>query len=234
MNFSHEKVTTPPDGRDERERDGEPPPDSTILVAVRETLYGSLLAEHLKRNSSETVFLKRSVKETVEFGSRKPVDLLIVDYDLPEIFGLGSLHKLIEREPSGRTCILLGEKHIPTARRHLIREAVDAGVAGFLLTTMRPGEIGEAVSAMLLGAPFVPVQLMVDEPDTEAGGPAPLTRREFEVLGLIAQGTSNKVIAARLGLKEVTVKMHVQSLFKKLGVTNRTEAVVKAKTLGLL
>ncbi len=68
----------------------------------------------------------------------------------------------------------------------------------------------------------------------EGKGPAPLTEREQEVLQLLAEGLSNKEIAARLGCSERTVAFHVGNILQKLGAVSRTEAVVKAKERGML
>lgn len=122
------------------------------------------------------------------------------------------------------------------------REALAHGARGALGREAPPAALGAALRAALAGltvldAPASRAVLEALAPEAEPAeeplAPA-LTARETEVLGLLAEGLSNKLIAARLGISERTVKFHVNGLLARLGAQSRTEAVVRAARGGLL
>jgi two-component system, NarL family, response regulator YdfI len=116
--------------------------------------------------------------------------------------------------------------------------ALQQGARGALPRTAIPAEIHAAIEAAAAGLAVLPPEaLRTLQPRairSSAGPVAPLTPREIEILALLAEGLGNKVAAARLGISEHTVKTHVESLFAKLGVTTRTEAVMTGARLGLI
>jgi DNA-binding NarL/FixJ family response regulator len=116
--------------------------------------------------------------------------------------------------------------------------ALQQGARGALPRTATPAEIHAAIEAVAAGLAVLPPEaLRTLQPRairSSAGPVAPLTPREIEILALLAEGLGNKVAAARLGISEHTVKTHVESLFAKLGVTTRTEAVMTGARLGLI
>ena len=100
-----------------------------------------------------------------------------------------------------------------------------------------PDELGAAISAAAQGLVALPKALterLLGEPATVEEPPEPLTARESEVLGLLGGGLSNKMIARELHISEHTVKFHVSSLYAKLGVGNRAEAVSQGARRGLI
>lgn len=117
------------------------------------------------------------------------------------------------------------------------REAWAAGARGLLPRDAPAASIRAALLAVSLGLSVLDPAFSPVPPD-QGQGMAPLsvdlTPRELEVLRLLAEGLPNKAIAQRLGVSDHTVKFHVNSLFNKLGVQSRTEAVVRATRLGLV
>jgi DNA-binding NarL/FixJ family response regulator len=113
----------------------------------------------------------------------------------------------------------------------VIRNALQAGAAGFLPKTMRGTAMLNALRLILAGERYVPDILVGGQPvsaeEAASAGPAPtsLTQREREVMGLLVQGLSNKEIGHRLGIEVVTVALHLRSIYRKLGVASRTQAV---------
>jgi ATP/maltotriose-dependent transcriptional regulator MalT len=87
---------------------------------------------------------------------------------------------------------------------------------------------------MAAGETYVPMDLMNERNAVREAMDTPLSDREYSVLWPLADGLSNREIGADLGLAEPTVKMHVQSICRKLGVNNRTQAVVTARNLNLI
>ena len=120
----------------------------------------------------------------------------------------------------------------------LVTHAMRAGIRGTILSDATPQEIESAVHAINAGLVVTTPTLLAELlPETQIFGEAlaePLSSRELEVLDLLAEGLSNKLIAHRLNISEHTVKTHVASIFAKLGASSRTEAVSQAIRRGLV
>ncbi len=118
-----------------------------------------------------------------------------------------------------------------------VSELVRAGARAVLFRDTEAERLHRACSAVLAGLSVFDagvVEFLVEPRRAEAPSGVELTPREQEVLGLLAEGLSNKLIAARLGISEHTAKFHVNALLDKLGAETRTEAVVTAARRGLL
>lgn len=152
-------------------------------------------------------------------------DLVLTDLRMPGIDGTALTAELVAQ---GVRVLVLTTYETDAA----IVGAIEAGAHGYLLKASPPDEILAGVRAVASGhtalSPAVAVALV------QAARRPALSPRELEVLGLVAQGHSNPEIAAALFIGEATVKTHLQHVFEKLGVTDRTRAVTKAHELGLL
>lgn len=123
----------------------------------------------------------------------------------------------------------------PPARARMRAELAGAGIEVV-------EEFGSLATARRSGLPVDAIVSAVDEPEARAaesedlGGPVQeaLTKREVEIVELLAEGLPNKAIAARLGISDQTVKFHVSSIYGKLGAANRTDAVRRAARRGLI
>jgi two-component system nitrate/nitrite response regulator NarL len=120
-----------------------------------------------------------------------------------------------------------------TATRAIAETALAAGAAGFLPKTIAAKSLIHAVRFMAAGEKYVPVKFMTER-DEEKPNPlaSKLTPRELEVLNGLVDGRSNKEIAKSLDLQEVTIKLHVKTLCRKLAARNRTHAAMIAKDMG--
>jgi NarL family two-component system response regulator YdfI len=120
----------------------------------------------------------------------------------------------------------------------LVKSALRAGIRGAILSDATPQEIEGAVHAVNAGlvvtTPASLAELLPDSQQFAEDLAEPLSGRELEVLDLVAEGLSNKLIAHRLNISEHTVKTHVASIFAKLGAASRTEAVSQAIRRGLV
>ncbi len=121
-----------------------------------------------------------------------------------------------------------------------IRKAMDCGASGYVPKTLDSNVVLSALKLVFSGGVYLPTNLLGGgESETGSdrrgsdGGKGPLTPRQCDVLDLMAKGYSNKEIARTLNLAEGTVKLHVTALLKALGVSNRTQAVIKATAMGL-
>jgi DNA-binding NarL/FixJ family response regulator len=166
-------------------------------------------------------------------------DVILMDLVMPRLDGVGAMRALRERAPASRVIVLTS--FLDDGR---LMGALRAGAAGYLLKDVEPAELARAVRSACAGEalidPTVAARLLraLSAPDGLAAGAGQdptgqLTRREREVLGLIASGRSNKRIALELGIAEKTVKTHVGHVLAKLGVADRTQAALVAVQRGL-
>jgi DNA-binding NarL/FixJ family response regulator len=172
-------------------------------------------------------------EQAVAEAERLRPDVMLMDLVMPRLDGVGAMRELRRRRPEIRVIVLTS-----FADDERLLPAIRAGAAGYLLKNVEPRELARAVRAAYDGQalldPSVAARL-VEAVAQPAGRPpgADLTPRERQVLALIAGGLSNKRIARELGLSEKTVKTHVGHVLAKLGVTDRTQAAVRAVQSGL-
>ncbi|NBE07834.1 response regulator transcription factor [Paragemmobacter ruber] len=190
---------------------------------VRETLAAFLLAEGF-----DEVRCVATLPEALQALSDGPrYDLVLLDYTMPGMNGLEGLSRALAAGQGVPVAIITG-----TAQRDLAKAALEAGAAGFVPKTLASRAMIAAVQLMASGDVFAPISLLMEEPEMALTLQS-LTRRETDVLRGICQGKSNKEIARDLDLQEVTVKLHVKTLSRKLGAKNRTHAAMIARDAGL-
>ncbi len=158
-------------------------------------------------------------------------DVAVIDCQLPGLSGPEAAREIQRRSLPVRVLALSAYRY-----EHYIRGMLEAGAVGYLLKEEAPEAVVEAVRAAMQegGKYFSSGVADLVEAILEGRGPARLTEREQEVLRLMAEGLSNKEIAARLGFSERTAAFHVSNILQKLGAVSRTEAVVKAKERGMI
>jgi len=121
------------------------------------------------------------------------------------------------------------------ASRSVAEEALSFGAAGFVPKTLAAKTLVNAVRFMAMGEKYAPIDFMTADDPTVAPNPLAqkLSRRELQVLEGLSKGKSNKEIARDLDLQEPTIKLHVKTLYRKIGAANRTQAALIAKEEGL-
>ncbi|SDH01251.1 response regulator transcription factor [Nonomuraea jiangxiensis] len=195
---------------------------------VREGLRGMLLAEP----DIEVVGEAGSADEAVVVARRLRPDVILMDLRMPGGDGIGAIGRL---EAGPRVIVLTTYQDEAEIQR-----ALAAGAAGYLLKDVSRPELAAAVRDAARGrtvlAPSVAARPAAPSAGRQAGrpvGPA-LSGREREVLELVAEGLTNAEIGRRLYIGEATVKTHLLRVFGKLGVSDRTSAVLAALDLGLV
>lgn len=176
--------------------------------------------------------------QAVEMIPLKKPDVVLLDLRMPGMSGIDVLNTLAQANQLPATIILTTFDD-----DQLVLAGLKAGARGYLLKDVSLDQLVNAVKAVAAGgslvAPVVTQRLLsglerMHNEFVSLDRPDPLTERETEILRLMAGGYSNKEIANSLGVAEGTVKNHVSNILSKLGVRDRTRAVLKAFELGIV
>lgn len=196
--------------------------DMRILVADDHDLVRDTIAAFLNGSDIVEVLTVATLDEALDETSRSGAfDLVLLDYKMPGMNGLDGLSKMKEANDGKPVALMSG-----SASREVADAALKAGAQGFIPKTLAARTLLTAARFMASGEIYAPVDFMQAKPEEGAG---PLTKRETDVLRGICEGKSNKEIARDYGLQEVTIKLHVKTLSRKLNARNRTHAAMIAR-----
>lgn len=200
-----------------------------ILLADDHELVRDAIAAMLRSETDITIDVAADLDGALAAVRRGPApDLVLLDYMMPGMNGLAGLAAMKSASPAP-VAILSG-----AAPRIVADQAIAAGAAGFLPKTMSTRSLLAAVRFMAAGEIYAPIALRSAQAEPPPGlVAAQLTPREMDVLRRLCQGMANKEIARDLDLQEVTVKLHVKTLYRKIGARNRTHAAMLAREAGL-
>jgi DNA-binding NarL/FixJ family response regulator len=169
-------------------------------------------------------------KQCIELLDKVSTDVLLLDINMPNMNGLKVLQHLREKKKDIKVLILTIHNEV----EYLVR-AVEIGVDGYVLKDSDSSVLKKAICSLYRGETFIQPELtpLLKERLEEKNSLSncyddSLTRREIEVLKLLAEGLFNKEIAYTLDISEKTVKNHVSNIFKKINVSDRTQAAVYA------
>lgn len=200
-----------------------------IVVADDHPLFRAALRSAVEKAAPDAEIIEHATlagaRESLGAG---PVDLLLLDLKLADCEGFAGLAAVREDWPAAPVAVVSGSEDAGTVRRSLAM-----GAAGFIPKSATLQTMVEALRAILEGeawAPEVPA-----DPEAEAleRKLATLTPAQLRILEGLRQGRLNKQIAFDLGVTEATIKAHLTAVFRKLGVQNRTQAVILAQSLDL-
>jgi DNA-binding NarL/FixJ family response regulator len=205
-----------------------------IIIADDHPLYREALATAFGRTADiEASASVDDLEQALAAIEKGPVDLVLLDLDMPGMSGASGVGRVRELYPDTRVAVISG-----SVGAGKIRDALAAGACGYVPKTFTPDMILAAVRLMLSGAIYVPPDALsgaAEAPEGRAGaGSGTLTPRELEVLRLLTKGAANKEIARAIGVAEVTVKLHTRRILEKLGVRNRAAAAAIAVKTGLV
>jgi DNA-binding NarL/FixJ family response regulator len=156
-------------------------------------------------------------------------DVVLMDISMPKVDGIRATASIAQADPDVRVVMLTA-----FSDRDRVVSALDAGAVGYLLKDAEPDEVLEAIRAASRGeAPLAPRAARELLAARSQERHADLSKREREVLGLVAEALPNKLIARRLEISEKTVKAHLTSVFQRIGVTDRTQAALWAQRHGV-
>jgi two-component system, NarL family, response regulator len=165
-------------------------------------------------------------EEAVEMFKKHRPDITLMDLRLPRMSGLEALRVIRRIDPHARSIVLTtyeGDEDI--------HQAITAGALGYIIKGMSHETLVDALRKVRSGMRFLPPPIVRSLADRTPN--SDLSPREREVLSLMVQGNANKEIASALGITEATVKCHVSVILLRLGVSDRTQAVVAALHRGL-
>lgn len=180
-------------------------------------------------------------QEAVAFVAQDQPDIILMDLRMPVLDGVAATRRILAEHPNCRVIVLTtfdDDEHVFDGLR--------AGAVGYLLKDVPSEKLVEAIRATAAGQSFLQPSVAakvvaefarladMPAPNAQASLVEPLSERELEILEQIASGSSNKEIAQKLYITEGTVKNHVTNILGKLGVRDRTRAVLRALDLGLL
>lgn len=200
-----------------------------VLLADDHALIRDTLVAYLANEQDFDVITAPDLPAAVvQLAKAGPFDVILLDFAMPGMDGLEGLARMRELTEAP-VAIMSG-----SATRRIADEALAMGAAGFVPKTIGAKALIHAVRFMAAGETFAPVQLLNDAvPNTPGVLADKLTEREREVLEGLCRGLANKEIARDLGLQEVTVKLHVKNLCRKLEAKNRTQAALLARDAGM-
>ena len=199
-----------------------------LLIADDHALILEGLAATICRQGDMTVVAKASNgREAVELWTAHRPDVSLLDLRMPKLNGVGVIREVRDLDVSARVIV-----HTTYDTDEEIYQAVRAGAKAYLLKDAPLEELLEAIRKVHAGETCIPPALGAKLASRMSGDP--LTGREIDVLKLLARGGSNKEIGSDLFISETTVKTHVRSIFTKLNVMSRTEAIAAANQRGLI
>ena len=197
------------------------------LIVEDHPLYRDALSQLLARDFE--VNAVASAEEALRLAN-PGLRLILLDPGLPGIKGAEAISALRRHCPDAVLLVISASED-----RREAMAAFRAGALAFISKAASTTVVSDVVRRACAGELREPAWVTPSGTAAVAEAPLPeLTPRQLEILGLLCQGHPNKEIGLRIGLAEVTVKMHVSALFRTLGVANRTQAVLAARRLGMV
>ena len=211
-----------------------------ILLIDDHTLFRAGLCDLLTRRKIDVVASVGSGTEGIKVADDSELDIVLLDMRMPQMDGISVLKKLKDAHPDLPVAMLT-----TSSDENDLVGALRNGAQGYLLKDMEPDDLVVALRDIIAGKTVVAPDLatvlaravqsdgQVEEEEEKNDPFAVLTPREFEILTLLAEGQSNKVIARNLGISDGTVKLHVKAILRKLNISSRITAAVMAVEHGV-
>ena len=211
-------------------------PRTKILIADDHPVVREGLSAMLSREKNISVIGEATNgKEAIDLALKGSPDVVLMDLRMPVLDGVEAIRQIKSKRPDIEFIIITTYDDDEN-----ILKGIEAGAKAYLLKDSPREKLFQAIKAVSRGESLIEPAIagrVIDrltQLSQQVKAPDALSEREIEVLSLIAEGTSNKEIARDLCISQSTVKTHIQSIFQKLDVNDRTEAVTKAIRKGLI
>jgi DNA-binding NarL/FixJ family response regulator len=199
-----------------------------IVIADDHPLFRAALRSAVSKASPEATIEECSSLAEARAALRTPTDLLLLDLKLSDSEGMAGLAAVRAEHPVVPVAVVSASEEASVVRR-----ALALGAAGFIPKSAALPQMVEAITAVLAGDAWAPETPEAAGEDDLAARVASLTPSQLRILEGLKAGRLNKQIAFDLGVSEATIKAHLTSVFRKLGVYNRTQAVILAQQMDL-
>ena len=207
----------------------------TILIAEDHPLYQKALTSIVNSTLQNTSIIEADSFESMQqaIESHAPPNLILLDLNIPGAYGFSSLIFIKKNHPAIPVLVISADDKEST-----IIQSIAYGASGFVSKTNPADVLKEAIPHVFAGGSWVPDHIDISKVDeiekTDIENKiGTLTAQQFRVLGMINEGLLNKQIAFELDISEATIKAHVSAIFKKLGIKNRTQAVLVMQKLAI-
>jgi len=205
-------------------------------IADDHPLFRTALMQVISKHYPDAAITQSNdLDETLKaLESGDDIDLLLLDLHMPGSQDLFGLVNIRERFPSIPVAIVSASEE-----QTMVNRAIGHGALGYIIKSLSQEDMFTAISTILEGDKWVPdryrsqLRPVSDEERTLAARIASLTPQQYKVLCFLKEGWLNKQIGYELGVTEATIKAHITSIFRKLGVTNRTQAVIELNKMAL-
>ena len=207
-----------------------------LMLADDHRMLREGLSRSMREEGFEVVAEARNGAEAVQLATQVKPDVILMDVTMPELDGVEACRQIRDSYPVARVVMLTMH-----ADQDVLANAIRAGASGYLVKDCSTNEIASAVRMAAAGDTALSPQLAatmlnevrrMDQPVPEQE--RVVTKREEEVLQLIADGCSTPEVAERLFISQKTVKNHLASIYQKLDARDRTQAVLSAVRMGIV
>jgi DNA-binding NarL/FixJ family response regulator len=204
-------------------------PDSIRILVVDDhpLLREGIISLVGKQTDMRVIGEASNGKEAFQLYRQHNPDVTLMDLRMPEVDGIDVMTEILGDFPDARFIVLT-----TFSGDALILRALKAGARGYLLKDMLRTELLRAIRTVHAGRKQIPAEIATQI--AEHASDCALTRREIEVLQLIADGNANRLVADKLSVTEDTIKMHVKNILSKLSANDRTHAVTIALRRGII
>lgn len=204
---------------------------TTVLIIDENQILVDLLQAQFSDSTDLHIFKAENISQIPERIEEIQANIILIGFDRFTAKSATLISHLPQAYPDTKIAILASE-----VERNAVLACIDMGLAGVILKSMPLRSFVSAIKFMVAGEVFIPTRIfpILGQATAPAKNAGKLSDKEVRILTMIRAGMLNKEIAAEIEEAEATVKMHIRSIFRKIGAKNRTQAVVLGEEIGLI